>query len=143
MGKMVLQMVTERQREILVNKWKKVFKRLGVVKSHIKYLHECQNKQIVPRGLNLALLFKSEELWKGDKRRTLEILLKSSGDLQKVQLSRWEKEKDAIEEKLTKFQKDVHRLIIRNKTKKGQEVENKEFLKFKMLTNGFKQAELA
>ena len=124
---MVLQMVTERQREILVNKWKKVFKRLGVVKSHIKYLHECQNKQIVPRGLNLALLFKSEELWKGDKTQTLEILLKSSGDLQKVQLSRWEKEKDAIEEKLTKFQKDVCDFI-------GEDEGNKIFNEGKRLS---------
>ena len=37
----------------------------------------------------------------------MDILLKGSGDLQELQLSRWEKEKDDIEEKIRKFQKDL------------------------------------
>ena len=73
----------------------------------MKYLHECQKHKIVPQGLNLAFLVKLEELWKGNKARTLEILLQGSGDLQEVQLSRWEKEKDDIEEIIRKFQKEL------------------------------------
>ena len=103
---MLMQTVTDGQRQILVNKWGKVFKRLGLVKSRVKYLHECQKHKIVPQGLILPFLIKSEELWKGNKARTLEVLLKGSVDLQEVQLSRWEKEKDDIEEKIRKFQKD-------------------------------------
>ena len=60
----------------VVNKVIKVRKRLSKVKSHIKYLDDCKINKVIPRSLNLAILTKSGELWKGNKRIIFNILNK-------------------------------------------------------------------
>ena len=45
--------------------------------------------------------------WIVDKTNILDILLKGSGELQSVQLMRWEKEKEDIDEKIRKFENEL------------------------------------
>ena len=59
------------EKRYLRTKLIKARKNLSKIKSHIKYLEECQVKKVIPRSLNLVNLAKSEELWKGNKKHKL------------------------------------------------------------------------
>ena len=48
--------------------------------SHLKYLSQCQENSLIPRGFNLVKLVKSEIIWDSSKD-TFEILMEASNKL--------------------------------------------------------------
>ena len=72
-------------------------KSLSKIQSHIKYLENCKSRKIIPRFINLAILTKSGELWKGNKKTIFNILTKSSEELLNETLARWKNEKNNLE----------------------------------------------
>ena len=65
--------MTFQQKQIIKN-LKKIFEKNAKAMSHIQYLNLCKENEVIPKGLNLANLIKSEELWKGNESKILEAL---------------------------------------------------------------------
>ena len=90
------------EKRYLRTKLIKARKNLSKIKSHIKYLEECQVKKVIPRSLNLVNLAKSEELWKGNKKHIFDILTKGSENLFVETITRWRKEELLVKKQIEK-----------------------------------------
>ena len=88
----------------LVSKIKKNCEKQARTESHLKYLYKCKEKSIIPRGLNLLRLVKSETIWESNES-TFEILMESSKKLLDQEIAKWEKKKTNLENQKNSFMK--------------------------------------
>ena len=63
-----------KSQKLIISELKKNVEKFSKSISHIEYLNFCQQKEVIPKGLNLANLLKSEELWKGNEVKIMKTL---------------------------------------------------------------------
>ena len=96
--------MTFRQKQIIKN-LKKIFEKNAKAMSHIQYLNLCKENEVIPKGLNLANLIKSEELWKGNESKILEALNGTSKNIVEDQIDRWVVTKSELDQKIHELRK--------------------------------------
>ena len=94
----------------LVGNIKKNVEKLARHESHLEYLHECKEKSVIPRGLNLVKLVKSQILWES-KEKTFGILFESSNKLLDQEVTKWESKKVKLEQQNKNFLSKLKELL--------------------------------
>ena len=78
--------------------------------SHLKYMSQCKEQSIIPRGLNLVRLVKSQIIWESSND-AFEILIETSNKLLDQEMSKWEKKKCILENQNRTFMKQLEENI--------------------------------